>query len=220
MKKKRNSICSTDHARNHESRSGSLKKSYLPTSLLIALLIAITFPQSPTYGQLKELWDIGRDIYEMRQKSRREREEQLRRNLPRTNIATIRWVFHWNTFIILGPNPEGEWAAKGYKWMPLVILFESDCRDTVYLDSQLFRLEEHNGPKAGRVYSPTTRGMQYQKDRLKNGWIRPGEEREGYLTFQVPDLLYNSEYQGYRNLAYSLHYPKKLSGCDVLIRYQ
>jgi hypothetical protein len=193
------------------------KKSYLFKIFLLALFIAIGLSKTPADGQLKDLWDIGKDIYEMRQNARKEEEKRQRKNLPRTNIATIRWAYQGSRFFIMGPNPTGEWASEGFIWMPIVILFESDCRDTVYLDSQFFKLEEHNGPNVGRVYSPTIRGMQYQKNRLHSGWVRPGEDREGYLTFEVPDPLYNFEYRNHRNLSYSLHHPN-FSNCYAYIK--
>lgn len=188
-------------------------------SLLIgAVILGVAVPHDPALAQLKDIWDILRDIYEMRQEALREERERQQRNLPRTNIATICWAYHSNSFIILGPNPEGERASKGYKWMPIVILFESDCRDTIHLNAQNFRLQEHNGPVLNRSYRPTTRGMQYQKDRLSSGWVKPGGERQGYLTFEVANPMYNREYGGHQRLAYTLHYDG-LSDCHAFLKH-
>ena len=99
-------------------------------------------------------------------------------------------------YVILGPNPEGVWASSSgasledqYVWQHMEIHVRNECGSAVYLDSEDFRLyysTSSSTDDALTYYSPTRQGMEYQSNRIPNGWLNPEEEASGALYFHVP----------------------------------
>jgi len=97
-------------------------------------------------------------------------------------------------YVILGPNPGGIWASQPgatnkYLWHELQIQVVNDCSESIFIDSDLFRLyiAEQPSTEQAEYFEPTREGRNYQKQRIPDEWLEPGKRLSGTLYFRVPE---------------------------------
>lgn len=96
-------------------------------------------------------------------------------------------------FVIIGPNPGGEFARSGYYWNLIDIAVENNCSERIYVDRSAFRLyvSDDTDPSGDTALTPTLRGdnePQYTDNRIRSGWVEPGDAVTGVLIFEVENL--------------------------------
>ena len=77
-------------------------------------------------------------------------------------------------------------AQSGYWWNEIDIVIENKCTDRLYIRPGTFRLYLSSQPSTenAQEYLPTTRGLEYQPNRLTAGWLEPGDKTSGRLIFE------------------------------------
>lgn len=109
------------------------------------------------------------------------------------NNVTIDYAMVGGPFVVLGPNPGGEFIRSGYYWNMIDIAVENNCSQRIYIDRSAFRLyvSDDTDPGDDRALSPTLQGdnePQYTDRRIRSGWIEPGDVITGVLVFEVENI--------------------------------
>jgi len=97
-------------------------------------------------------------------------------------------------FIIIGPNPSGVFAPghmRGTSWCEMDVFIENQCAEQVYIDPSIVWLFVSSRPSLDKAanFQPTTLGLQFQPERLKSGWLPPGQSTSGRLVYELPEHL-------------------------------
>jgi len=111
----------------------------------------------------------------------------------RSNTVIVEYDRVGGPFLIIGPNPGGDWAAQPFAdrqayWHKLSVVITNDCRAGRFHisanDVALF-LSGTTEFDGGVRIRPTTTGLEHQPNRLQSTWLAPGEMVQGELIFKV-----------------------------------
>ena len=169
------------------------RRTFILRWILILCILSLLLPMSIQAGTVKDLWDIGMDIYQLRKDAD---EENRRRRENKSEPKRLKVYYEWTKrFAIIGPHGVGHYAfSKDYDawWHMIAIYIENRCDKPIHIDPDSFRLylsSKYNETKNSPSFLPTRQGLEYQKCRLADDWIKPGQDMSGCLIFHIPATL-------------------------------